>query len=253
MTSQAKRPYPASLAVAASLLVYALCMAFQRWQSSLLAMAVFVVVVGPVYLAECYLAPQGASLLAGQILLMATGYVALIATLTLIIYRESRSTGASRDACQARLTERWPGIRSEVIKTLALGTAMIGLVKFGLYLIEPQGAGVTTQNAPLIFYPVMGTALFAWVSHFHSCVHTPQLQLVARSTMDSWERAALAKLAKRRYDAAVSLMLFVPMIGALGLAFTIPLATPLLWLLTYWYLEVSLYRLWLFTPVKDRT
>lgn len=216
-------------------------------------MAVFLLIVGPVYLTECFFAPQGASLLAGQVVLMATGYVALIAALVLVIYRESRADGASSEACQQRLAERWPGIRSETIKTLALGAGMIGLVKFGLYCIEPQAAGLTSQNATLIFYPVMGAALFAWVGHFHSCVHTPQLQLIARSTMASWERAELAKLAKRRYDAAVSLMLFVPMIGALGLAFTMPLATPLLWLLTYWYLEVSLYRLWLFTPAKDRT
>ncbi|MES1927433.1 hypothetical protein [Salinisphaera sp. T31B1] len=220
-----------------------------RVSESFLLLAVFAVVVGPVYAMTLWLVPQGLGSQLALYLLATMSYVAMVVAGIVLIDAEGRRESPKG---RSRLTTRWSLVRAEVARTVLLSWVIFAGIDAVTY-IGSSLVGIQLQGTPysddLVYYATGGAALMAWVSHMRGSVHLPQLMMICRDRPVAVLRETLITRAKRRYDAPVTFGLILPLVVAIAASQSMPLVSVFAWLHTAWYLHVTLTKAWLAKPV----
>lgn len=238
-------PHSAGLASVLASHTTALTRAAVRAPESFLLLAVFAVVVGPVYAMTLWFVPQGIGGLLAMYLLAAMSYVAIVVASMLLIHTEGRRQNKNG---RSRLAQRWSFVRAEVGKNVVFGVALLASIDlvfsiaFGLEGPTLPGSAYTDD---LVIHATAGAAMMAWASHMRACVHLPQMMMLCRDQPVGALRKMLVIRARERYDAAVTFGLLIPMIVAVFTSEMAPVLAVLAWLHTAWYLHVTVSKAWL--------
>lgn len=238
-------PHSAGLASVLSSHTTALQRAAVRGPESFLLLAVFAVVVGPVYAMTLWFVPQGIGALLAMYLLAAMSYVAAVVAGMFLIHSEGRRQNKN---ARSRLVQRWAFVRAEVGKNVAFGAALLAAmdfvssVAFGLGGPSVPG-GIYTDD--LVIHATGGAAMMAWAGHIRSCVHLPQIMLLCRDRPVGALRTMIVTRARERYDSAVTFGLLIPMTVAVLASEMAPLLSVAAWLHTVWYLHITVSKAWL--------
>lgn len=238
-------PHSAGLASVMASHTTALGRAVTNTPESLLLLAVFAAVVGPVYAATLWWVPHGIGATLAMYLLAAISYVAVVVAGMFLIYAEARRESKTD---QTRLAQRWALVRAEVAKTALMGVALLTAMDFLVGLVVGDVAHAlpgSTHTDDLVFHATAGAAMMAWVGHIRASVHLPQIMMLCRDQPVGDLRKLLISRAKARYDAPVTFGLLIPMVIALAASQVAPIVSVLAWLHTAWYLHVTVTKAWL--------
>lgn len=203
---------------------------------------IFVCVVGPVFVGATFVTlgtPNVAIVVASHMLLAISSYIAYIACALILIVR---GKPRSRQRLLQAVSERWPRLRREALIALSFGSLILLLAEVAERALDLQALGIT--SAPLSFFATAGAALMIIAGHVASCMHMPQLHLIAREMLDEQSAHHLAKRASARYGVPVaSGMIALALLGLLC-AFYAPVMGLLIWLQTVWYSHATLLDAW---------
>ncbi|WP_353225676.1 hypothetical protein [Salinisphaera sp. C84B14] len=240
-------PHSAGLASVLSSHTTALQRAAVRGPESFLLLAVFAVVIGPVYAMTLWFVPQGIGALLAMYLLAAMSYVAAVVASMLLIHTEGRR---KNENARSRLPQRWKFVRAEVGKNVFFGVVLLAAMDFVFSLafgFEGPSLPGSAYTDDLVIHATAGAAMMAWAGHIRACVHLPQMMMLCRDQPVEALRKILIIRARERYDSAVTFGLLIPMMVAVMASEMAPVLSVLAWLHTAWYLHVTVSKAWLWS------
>ena len=203
---------------------------------------IFVCVVGPVFVGSTFVTfgtPNAAIVVASHVLLAISSYIAYIACAFILIVR---GKPGNRPRLLHALSERWPQLRREALIALSFGSLILLLAEVAERTLDLQTLGIT--SAPLSFFATTGAALMIIAGHVASCMHMPQLHLIAREVLDEQSAHHLAERASARYGVpVVSGVIALALLGLLCASYA-PVMGLLVWLQTVWYSHATLLDAW---------